>query len=262
MQFFYSLVTGSQVVVFNANIKKFSIEKLAAGIAQHKITTDIFPPSQVINFLKKDYKCELSSLKRVLCGGAVLPDNIAEKFVEKYDLEDFLQGYSMTEMTGITTLEHYGSKNYESVGVPIALIQIKVVDLETGQPLVANQKGEIWLRGLGAFKGYYGNEEETKSISTDGWIHSGDIGYFDLDRKFYIIDRLKDIIKCDGHSMAAVEVESLLLSHEAVLEAAVVGMPHEISGELPTAYVILKEQYSNGKINEKELLEFADGKIM
>jgi len=199
----------------------------------------------------------------VLCGGAALPNNIAEQFVEKYDLEDFRQAYGMTEMSGLSTFERYGSKSYTSIGVPIALIQMKVVDLETGQPLGANQQGEIWLSGPGVFKGYYGNEEETKSmIDTDGWIHSGDIGYFDLDRKFYIIDRLKDIIKCDGHSMAAVEVESLLLSHEAVLETAVVGMPHEISGELPTAYVILKEQYSNGKINEKELLEFADSKIM
>jgi acyl-CoA synthetase (AMP-forming)/AMP-acid ligase II len=118
-----------------------------------------------------------------------------------------------------------------------------VVDVKTGQPLGRNENGEIWIRGPQVMKGYLNNPDATDAtLDDDGWLHTGDIGYVDEDGFFYIVDRLKELIKYKGYQVAPAELEALLLSHPAIADVAVIPSPDEEAGEVPKAFVVLKAE--------------------
>lgn len=120
-----------------------------------------------------------------------------------------------------------------------------MINPETGKILGPYEEGELCFKGKIIMKGYVGNEAATKeTIDDDGWLHTGDVGYFDNDYHFYIVDRLKELIKYKGFQVAPAELEAILLSHPKVQDAAVIGKPDEASGEVSyfekQIYIVIK----------------------
>jgi len=141
------------------------------------------------------------------------------------------------------------------VGTVSANTELKIIDLNSGKSLGPNIDGEICVRGPKLFSGYLNNESATKnSIDSDGWFHTGDIGHYDEKERFYITDRLKELIKYKAWSIAPVEIESLLFTHKSVEAVVVVGVKHETDGQLPRAYV-----KKHSEVTEEELIKFVEG---
>lgn len=137
---------------------------------------------------------------------------------------------------------------------------LQIVNPETDEALGPNEEGEICVRGPIVMKGYIGNEQATKdTVDADGWLHSGDIGYYDEDGFFYITDRKKELIKYKGLQVSPTELEKILLTHPDVHDAAVAPVPDEVAGELPRAYIIKRE---GSTVTENEIAKFIAGLLI
>jgi acyl-CoA synthetase (AMP-forming)/AMP-acid ligase II len=144
-----------------------------------------------------------------------------------------------------------------SVGSSVPNTECKVVDVATGEELGRNADGEIWIRGPQVMKGYLSNPEATRnSIDDDGFFHTGDIGHIDDDDRYFIVDRLKELIKYKGFQVAPAELEALLLSHPNVADAAVIGVRDEEGEEVPKAFVVLKQPQP-----PEEIVEFVAARV-
>ena len=136
----------------------------------------------------------------------------------------------MTEASPVT---HIGPADLmhikvESIGGLLPNTEAKIVDLERGAELDPEQQGEVWLRGPQVMRGYLDQPEATaRMLTTDGWLRTGDLGYADAEGNFYIVDRLKELIKYKGYQVAPAELEAVLLAHPAVADAAVIPSPDE-----------------------------------
>lgn len=160
----------------------------------------------------------------------------------------------MTE-TCIVTINLQGSTKRESTGVLLPNIEIKVCEENStdGIGKGLNETGELWIRGPNVMKGYFDAPEATANmINEDGWLKTGDAGHFDEQGYVFLTGRFKDLIKVKGFQVAAAELEEILLSHDDVADAAVVGMPDKRTGETPIAVVVLK---AKGKVKEGDLIE-------
>ena len=170
------------------------------------------------------------------------------------------QGYGMTESSPVTHILAYLEEDDPkpgSVGQVVPNTEAKVVDVATQEELGPNQDGELWVRGPQVMKGYLNNPQSTaNTVDTAGWLHTGDIAYADDEGYFWIVDRLKELIKYKGYQVAPAELEALLLTHPAVADAAVIGVPDEEAGELPKAFVVLK-----GEATADDLMEFVAGQV-
>jgi acyl-CoA synthetase (AMP-forming)/AMP-acid ligase II len=169
------------------------------------------------------------------------------------------QGYGMTEASPVT---HAVRNDVEwtkvgSIGPVIPGTECQVVDITTGAALGPGADGEIWIRGPQVMKGYLNNRAATDQIlDPDGWLHTGDIGHADPDGDFYIVDRLKELIKYKGYQVPPAELEAILLTHPAVADAAVIPSPNEEAGEVPKAFVVLKSP-----ITPEALMEYVAGRV-
>ncbi|EGI64552.1 Luciferin 4-monooxygenase [Acromyrmex echinatior] len=216
----------------------------------------LFLGTNLLNrFLRSEYiqKYPLSSLKVIKCGGSLLKSKVQENLRHVLPHVQILQCYGMTETGGIITIQQPHHKN-GSCGVLIENVKIKIVDPESGKVLGSNQSGEVWIKVPSLMNGYYRNPEATKNIiDNEGWLHSGDIGYVDEDGELFIIDRIKELIKYKGYHISPGEIENILLSHPAVLEAAIIGVPHILDDEHPLAYI---NKRPGVKVTEQELIDF------
>lgn len=146
-----------------------------------------------------------------------------------------------------------------SVGILSPGVYCKIIDPD-GNILGPYQSGEMCFKGKIVMKGYVGDHKATQeTIDKDGWLHTGDVAYFDKDHHFYIVDRLKELIKYKAFQVAPAELEAILLSHPKIQDAAVIGLPDEASGELPLAFVVKQTQVGN--ITEKEIVDFVASKV-
>lgn len=165
----------------------------------------------------------------------------------------------MSETTlGVLTSRH-GVPKPGSVGVLGPGVYCKVIDPDSGKILGPGQAGELCFSGKVIMKGYIGDERATRETIKDGWLHSGDVGYYDSDGHFFIVDRLKELIKYKAFQVAPAELEAILLSYPKVKDAAVIGKPDEASGELPLAFVVKQEGCEN--VTEKEIQDFVASKV-
>jgi acyl-CoA synthetase (AMP-forming)/AMP-acid ligase II len=144
-----------------------------------------------------------------------------------------------------------------SVGRPCLHLELQVWD-DDGRPVAPGERGEIVMRGPKVFKGYWQDPDATAAAFAGGWFHTGDIGVLDDDGYLFIVDRLKDMIVSGGENIASSEVERVLYEHDAVLEVAVVGRPDERWGEVPVAFVALREGAS---VSAEELLSHCRGQL-
>lgn len=203
----------------------------------------------------------LASARNIFSGAAPLGAPDAERMISKAPQIKFSQGYGLTETSPVALFGVMGSKNYASVGSPAVSTQAKIVALDdpTNTALGPNQHGELLIRGPQIMKGYHNNKQATDDILVDGgWLRSGDVAYYDEDFQFYITDRLKELIKVKGFQVAPAELEELLRDHPAVADAAVVGQPHPISGEVPRAFIVKK---TNAKVTEDDLKKHVEEKV-
>lgn len=167
-------------------------------------------------------------------------------------------GYGMTELSIVSGLSGRDDDDdsFENPGCGVLLpgFLSKVVDLETQETLEAGQTGEICYMGENVMLGYWNNPEATKqTIDQDGWLHTGDIGYFDKNGILHVVDRVKELIKYKGYQVSPSEIETVLLSHPAVKDAAVAGKPDERNGEVPVAFVV---KQPGAKITAEDIQEF------
>lgn len=172
----------------------------------------------------------------------------------------------MTESTSLACLSYpkvtKGKKSSQgSVGKPIINTRMKIVDIENpeSEPLGPLQPGEIHIKGPQVMQGYFNRPEETKNcITKEGWLKTGDIGYHNQDGFFFITDRLKELIKVRGYQVPPAELEAIIRSFPGVAEAAVIGIPHPSSGEVPRAYVVPKK---GAEVDVKKLNEYVTTKV-
>jgi len=199
----------------------------------------------------------LENLKYMMCGAAPIGEGLAKKFKEKAPNCVFREGWGMTELAPVGTMNDMKNEVLGSCGIVLTQSEAKIVDLSTGEALPAWERGELCIRGPQLMKGYLDNEEATKETLIDGWLHSGDIAYYDDDQHFYIVDRLKELIKVKGFQVAPAELEDLLRQHPKVSDVAVIGIPHDKFGEVPRAYIVANQN----EVLEEEIHQFLDEKV-
>nr|XP_040221442.2 uncharacterized protein LOC120948797 [Anopheles coluzzii] len=223
-------------------LPRFEPDLFLRTIQNHRITMASLVPPLVVFLAKSPLTqgYDLSSLHALLCGAAPLSREIEELVQSRLpNVQTVRTGYGMSE-TSLGVISRMNDK-VGSVGKVHKTTYVKVVDLETGCALGPNQTGEICVKGPLVMKGYLHNDRATgEIIDADGWLHTGDVGYYDEEQDFFIVDRIKDLIKYKGFQVPPAELEDVLLSHRQVRDCAVVGVPDEMAGELPAAFVVLQ----------------------
>jgi long-chain acyl-CoA synthetase len=182
---------------------------------------------------------DLSALKSCMSGGAPMPVEVMKAFEEKFPVQ-ILEGYGLSETSPVASFNMVDRpRKPGSIGYPVWGVELQIVDDED-RPVADGERGEICIRGHNIMKGYLKRPDATKEALRGGWFHSGDIGVRDSDGSFTIVDRKKDMILRGGFNVYPREVEEILYAHEAILEAAVLGVPHESHGEEVKAVVVAR----------------------
>jgi len=241
---------------------KFEFEDFLTTLEKYEVTAAYLVPPIMLGLAKHPAvdNHDLSKLKWVLSGAAPLGGDMAEAVSKRLNLV-VTQGYGLTETSPVT---HAGPDtpnwiNSASAGMVVPNTEVKVVDLESGKALGVGEQGEIWMRGPQVMKGYLGKPEETAAcIDAEGFFHSGDIGYADEDGYFYVVDRLKELIKYKGFQVPPAELEALLLTHPDVMDVAVIPSPDEEAGEVPKAFIVRKP---NTSPTAEDLMAFVEQKV-
>ncbi|HEY8464278.1 MAG TPA: long-chain fatty acid--CoA ligase [Bacillota bacterium] len=246
------ILTGSEMQL----LPRFDINELMITIDHYKPNIFMGVPAMygAIALREGNNRYDLHSIKACVSGSAPLPQTIAEKFEAITDGK-LREGYGLSETSPVVAINPiYGQAKIGSVGVPLPDTEIRIVDPVTGQDLTdTGEVGEIIVKGPQVMQGYWNRPEETAAVLRDGWLHTGDLGWMDADGYTYITDRLKDMIITAGEKVYPREIEELLYTHPAVKEVAVIGVPHPLRGEVPQAFVSLKE---TAAASEKELKQF------
>jgi acyl-CoA synthetase (AMP-forming)/AMP-acid ligase II len=180
---------------------------------------------------------DTSSLRRAVCGAAPMPAELIERFEARFGVP-VLEGYGLSEGTCASTLNPTDRRKPGTVGRPLPGQQVAVMGAD-GRLLDQGTTGEVVVRGPNVMRGYFGLPEATASTVVDGWLHTGDVGRFDEDGYLLLVDRIKDMIIRGGENLYPKEIENVLHAHPAVIEAAVVGRPDPVLGEVPVAFVAL-----------------------
>ncbi len=205
---------------------------------------------------------DFSSMRSVVYGASPITDDVLIASMNTLKCPH-VQVFGMTETTGsvteLTPADHdpNGPRAYllRSAGKPYPWVEMKIVDLETGEDRGPGEVGEVWTRSAQNMKGYWGKPEETaKTITEDGWLRTGDAGYLDADGYLFLTDRVKDMIVSGGENVYPAEVENALASHPAVAEVAVIGVPSDKWGETVKAVVVLKP---GAEVTSAELMSHA-----
>ena len=233
-------VSGGSLVIETA----FSPDKTVETMEQSRATMFFGVPAMFAILLNRPGIGELDvpNLRLFCYGAAPMPYELVKKLKETFPGVKVQNLYGQTENTpAATTLkDHYALDKIGSVGEPLPRTEVRIVD-EEGRTLPPGQVGEIVVKGPQVMKGYLKNKEETARAIRDGWLYSGDLGRTDEDGLLYIVDRKKDMIIRGGENIYPLEVEEVLFQIPEVLEAAVIGIPHPVYGEVPKAFVVLKE---------------------
>jgi long-chain acyl-CoA synthetase len=193
-------------------------------------------------------KIDLRFIKGFVAGAAPLSvDTIRE--LRELTGGDLINVYGLTEITPMGTASPWkGNIKPGTVGVPLPGTDLKIVDVDTGtKEMAQGESGEICFKGPQVMKGYYKKPEETAQVLKDGWLYTGDIGFFDKDGYLTIVDRKKDIIVASGYNIFPQEIDEILYEHPKVLEACTIGVPDTYRGEAPRSYVVLKKDVQADK---------------
>ena len=250
------LYQGSTVVT----VPRFELEPFLKLVQDHGVTLAHLVPPIVLALSKNPVvdNYDLSKLKTIFSGAAPLDELLTRACMDRLGCA-VRQGYGMTETSPVTHSSPADASQvkFGSVGFPAPNTECKIVHLDSGALLGSNQEGEVCVRGPQIMKGYLNRPEATSAtVDSEGWLHTGDIGYADNEGHFFIVDRAKELIKYKGFQVPPAELEALLLSHECVADAAVIPCQDDEAGEIPKAFVVLK-----GAATADELMDFVAERV-
>ena len=252
-----ALRNGATVVT----MPRFDVEGFLQLLETHRVTrAPLVPP--IILALAKDPRVDafdLSSIDVIMSGAAPLGSDVAESCARRVGCR-VIQGYGLTETSPVThcTPEAPAVNKPGSIGPLLAGTEARVVDVSSGEDLGPDQTGQLLIRGPQVMRGYLNDPVATSSmLDGDGWLHTGDVVRVDTDGYFYVVDRLKELIKYKGFQVAPAELEAVLLSHPEVVDAAVVPAPDEEAGEVPVAFVVTRGEPND----ERRLIQYVSDRV-
>ena len=248
-----TVAVGAKLVLMH----KWNPERFLELIETERVNGTTGVPAMVWQALESpDFsRRDLSSLDSYGYGGAAVAPELTLRFAKLFPHIPPGQGYGATETSSVSTsnsAEDYLARP-DSVGIAVPCVDLKVVDGD-GRTLPPGEVGELWIRGPNVVKGYWNNPEATAKSFTEGWYHTGDIVRMDEEGFVYILDRAKDMLIRGGENIYCVEIEDVLVAHPAVIDAAVIGLPHRVWGEEVGAVVQLKPGET---VSEAELIGHA-----
>ncbi|KAJ3023144.1 UNVERIFIED_CONTAM: putative fatty-acid--CoA ligase FadD10 [Siphonaria sp. JEL0065] len=246
------------VVVF----PKFDLPLFLSSLQKYNVTGAHIVPPIALALAKHPMvdKFKFPKLRGLMSGAAPLAPEIVEEVWKRLKIPLY-SGYGMTETSPITHMlpSALATKFPGSIGHLVPSVEARLVNPDTGADIPIDGEGELWVRGPNIMKGYHNNAKSTtETIDKDGWLHTGDIAKVNEQGLFYIVDRLKELIKYKGFQVAPAELEAYLLEHPQVADSAVIGRADEAGGEVPRAFIVLQP---NSKVTEQEIIEFIDKKV-
>ncbi len=233
-----NLAAGNRLLVMH----KWDPGRALELIEREKVNTFGGVPAMVWQVLTHpDFATrDLSSVRSIGYGGAPAAPELVRRIEEMFPGRTPSNGYGMTETSSVTTMNMGVDylRHPDSVGVPVAVCDVKVVD-EDGRTLAVGEVGELWIKGPNVVREYFHKPEASAATFTDGWVHTGDLARIDDEGFVYLVDRAKDLLIRGGENISSVEVEGALFEHPAVTDAAVIGIPDKVLGEEVGAVVHL-----------------------
>jgi long-chain acyl-CoA synthetase len=247
-------------------LRDVELANILETIERHRVTHALFVPAvlQLLMDVPGVAERDLSSLQLIVYGASPITEAVLVRAMETFGC-GFMQAYGLTETTGgIAVLKPEdhdpgGSRAHllRSCGKPVPPNRVRVVDPDSGADRAEGEVGEIWAHGRQNMKGYWRNAEATAAtIDADGWLRTGDAGYF-KDGYLYIHDRVKDMIISGGENVYPAEVENALARHPGVADVAVIGVPSERWGETPKAIVVKKDP----ALTEEDVISFCRSQV-
>ena len=238
---------------------KFEPAELLRIMDENKITTFCAPPTVYRFLVREDLtKYDLSSLRHCTTAGELLNDSVFHAWQKAFDMPLY-EGYGQTETTLQVATFKFMTPKPGSIGKPVPGWDIALMD-EEGNQVPQGEEGEICIRidkpVVGLFDSYMDEAEKTACVKCDGWYHTGDKAWADEDGFLWFMGRTDDLIKSSGYRIGPFEVESALVAHDAVIEAAVTGLPDEVRGQLVKATVVLAPGYEPSDELTKTLQAF------
>ncbi len=251
-----SLAKGSTVIT----MPRFELESFLQLMEKYEVSTAPLVPPIVLALAKQPIveKFNLSKLRTIICGAAPLGAELEVACAQRLNCL-VVQAFGMTELSGASHANPRDADKIRqgSIGWVIPALEAKIVDLNTNAALPPGEKGELCLRGPNCMKGYLNNPEATaQTIDPDGWLHSGDIGYADEDGYFYIVDRVKELIKYNAYQVAPAMLEAVLLTNPNIADCAVIPHQDDEQGEIPKAYIVARTP-----ISEEEVMVFVAERV-
>nr|API68868.1 4-hydroxycinnamoyl-CoA ligase 4 [Miscanthus x giganteus] len=248
-------------------MKRFDTLRMFELVKRHRITIVPLVLPIAVEMAKSDAidSHDLSSVRMVISGAAPMGKELQDMLRTKLPHAVLGQGYGMTEAGPVLSMCMAFAKEPLPVksgacGTVVRNAELKIIDPETWLSLPRNQPGEICIRGNQLMKGYLNNPEATaKTIDSEGWLHTGDIGYVDDDDEIFIVDRLKELIKYKGFQVAPAELEAMLIAHPSIADAAVVPMKDDSCGEIPVGFVVTS---GGSEITEDEIKQYVAKQVV
>ena len=246
-------IAGSSVFVYDYD-GKFTPDDMLGMLAKYKVTSFCAPPTIYRFLIREDLsKYDLSALEYCTTAGEALNPSVFDAFYEKTGIH-IKEAFGQTETVPIIVTFPWVSSKPGSMGVTNPMYEMKLIDYD-GQVVEDGQEGEIVIythggHPLGLFMKYYRDDELTRKVYSDNIYHTGDIAWRDEDGYYWFVGRTDDVIKSSGYRIGPFEVESALMTHPAVVECAITGVPDEIRGQLIKATIVLSEEYKN-KANDE-----------
>jgi long-chain acyl-CoA synthetase len=264
----YGMTTGMNAPMYMAGkmimLPRFDAVSTFQAVQKYKVTVFCGAPTMYAMLLSHPDlgKYDCTSVRFCISGSAPLPPEVQKKFMEVTG-GVLVEGYGLTESSPVTHCNPLDKSmktvKVGSIGLPWPDTDAKIMDMDTGEKeLGIGETGEVVVKGPQVMKGYWKLPEETATVLRDGWLYTGDIGKMDEDGYFYITDRKKDLIKYKGYSVYPREIEDVLYEHPAVKLCGVIGKQDPVAGEIPKAFVVLKEGTT---ATEKEIMDFVNTKV-
>ncbi|MCT2592678.1 4-coumarate--CoA ligase family protein [Streptomyces sp. N2-109] len=237
------LRTGATVIV----LPRFELEQFLGAVQEYRVTALYVAPPIVLALAKHPAvdAYDLSSVEYVVSAAAPLDAELGAVCARRLGLPTVMQAYGMTELSPGTHVVPRAAMDPPpgTVGKLMPGTEMRIVGLDgSGEDLAAGEAGEIWIRGPQVMKGYLGRQGETDAmIDREGWLRTGDVGRVDAEGWLFVVDRLKELIKYKGYQVAPADLEAVLLGHQAIADAAVIGVGDEDGNEVPKAFVVLRQ---------------------